>query len=92
VFVGVRSVGGALTLLVTASSQGMLGVHVLADDLYPQWAESAPLCLAEDDYLISVQLEVGNVVKEPGIIWHLGRCEALNYASDCLARSKPFSC
>lgn len=52
------SFGGALTVLVASSGGGMLGVHLLADDVWPQWAESAPLCLAEDSRLLSVQSEV----------------------------------
>ena len=50
--------GGAATVLVTASAAGLLGAHLLAEDIRPVWAESAPLCLTDNVLLLGVRSEV----------------------------------
>lgn len=50
--------GGAATVLVAASANGLLGAHLLAEDISPVWTESAPLCLTDDVLLLGVRSEV----------------------------------
>lgn len=45
-------------MLLAASGSGLLGAHLLAEDILPAWAESAPLCLTDDTHLLSVRSEV----------------------------------
>ncbi len=45
-------------MLAVASARGLLGLHLLAEDIFPTWAESAPLCLTDDTLLLGVRSEV----------------------------------
>ncbi|CAL8462438.1 g1971 [Coccomyxa elongata] len=60
--------GGAATVLVAASANGLLGAHLLAEDICPVWAESAPLCLTDDVLLLGVRSEVPVVDEAPATL------------------------
>ena len=60
-----RRFGGALTVLMAASAEGLLGVHVLADDVAPCWSESPPLCMTDEQRLLAVRSEVHMPGKKP---------------------------
>lgn len=60
-------------MLAVASAGGLLGLHLLAEDIFPTWAESAPLCLTDDTFLLGVRSEVRYLVP----CLHLASCTAL---------------
>ena len=75
-----RRFGGALTVLVAASDGGLLGAHVLADDVAPCWSESPPLCVTDDRRLLAVRSEVRRLSKhtlvDVGMSWKCSCLEA----------------